>query len=71
MKKSLVTSIILALALTTQVALANSKSLNQAVRDIKQQTNGRILSADTRNDTHIIKVLLPSGKVRIFKVPAR
>ena len=54
---------------------SNQKSLDQAVHEIKQQTGGRILSAKTvakaGKQIHVIKVLLPSGKVRIFKVNAR
>ena len=53
----------------------NNQSLDQAVEQIKQQTGGRILSARTikKNGNHIhqIKVLLPSGKVRIYNVNAR
>jgi uncharacterized membrane protein YkoI len=60
----------------TQLAAQNQyQSLDQAVQQIKQQTGGRILSAKTvgrtGNKKHVIKVLLPSGKVRIFKVNAR
>ena len=50
----------------------NQQSLDAAVQRIKQQTGGRILSARTVNKNghavHHIKVLLPSGKVRVFKV---
>lgn len=60
----------------TQLAAQNQyQSLDQAVQEIKQQTGGRILSAKTVGPVgkkkHVIKVLLPSGKVRIFKVNAR
>lgn len=52
----------------------NTQSLNSAAQSIKQQTGGRILSTKTiiRNGKriHKIKVLLPSGKVRIFKIKA-
>jgi hypothetical protein len=54
-----------------QLARSDQASLEQAVQQIKHQTGGRILSARTKNNTHIIKVLMPSGKVRIFKVKAR
>ena len=57
-----------------QLAQSNSQSLAEAAQSIKEQTGGRILSAKTiiRNgqQIHKIKVLLPSGKVRIFKVNA-
>jgi hypothetical protein len=46
-----------------------------AVEKIKRQTGGRILSAKTigkaNRRVHVIKVLLPSGKVRIYKVASR
>ena len=55
-----------------QLAANSSKNLDAAVQRIKKQTGGRILSAKTvtRNGQtiHHIKVLLPSGKVQIFKV---
>ena len=53
-------------------AKGQHEDLNAAVTRIKQQTGGRILSAKTVNKkgkaVHHIKVLLPSGKVRVFKV---
>ena len=55
-----------------QLAANNQQGLDAAVTRIKQQTGGRILSAKTVNKkgkaVHHIKVLLPSGKVRVFKV---
>lgn len=55
-----------------QLVKNEQQSLNKAVNKIKKQTGGRILSAKTVNQkgqpVHHIKVLLPSGKVRIFKV---
>lgn len=58
-----------------QLSQNNNQSLDQAVQKIKQQTGGRILSANTVQKSgkriHKIKVLLPSGKVRIFKVNAQ
>ena len=55
-----------------QLAANNQQGLDAAVQSIKQQTGGRILSAKTVNKkghaVHHIKVLLPSGKVRVFKV---
>jgi len=49
-------------------------SLNQAVQQVQQQTGGRILSADTVNRggrrVHRIKVLTPSGQVRVYTVDA-
>lgn len=58
-----------------QLSQNHNQSLDQAVQKIKQQTGGRVLSAKTiakgGKYTHVIKVLLPSGKVRIFKVNAQ
>lgn len=49
-------------------------SLDQAVEQVRRQTGGRILDARTvgsgNRAQHRIKVLLPSGKVRIITVPA-
>jgi len=51
------------------------QDLDQAVQKIKRKTGGRILSAKTvgraGNKQHVIKVLMPSGKVRVFRVNAR
>lgn len=58
-----------------QLAQSGGKTLNEAVESVKQQTGGRILSAKTVNKNgqriHKIKVLLPSGKVRIFQINAQ
>ena len=57
-----------------QLAQSN-QSLNDAAQSIKQQTGGRILSTKTVNKNgqrvHKIKVLLPSGKIRVFSVNAQ
>lgn len=49
---------------------SNGMSLDAAVRQVKQQTGGRILSAETiernGNRVHRIKVLLPDGTVRVM-----
>ena len=46
------------------------KSLDQAVKDVRRQTGGRILSAETQGSEHRIKVLTPDNRVRIVRVPA-
>jgi len=57
-----------------QLAQANNQSLNSAAQAIKQKTGGRILSAKTvgpkGHRVYKIKVLLPSGKVQVFKINA-
>jgi len=58
-----------------EISKNNGQSLNGAVRKIKKRTGGRILAARTITKKgrafHKIKVLMPSGKVRVFKVDAR
>ena len=58
-----------------QLLAQSNQSLDDAVRSVKQQTGGRILSAKTVNkdgkQVHKIKVLLPSGKIRVFKINAQ
>ena len=49
-------------------------SLNDAVRQVQRDTGGRVLSAETVSQSgrmvHRIKVLTPSGQVRIVTVDA-
>ena len=49
-------------------------SLDAAVARIQRETGGRVLSATTVDEggraVHRIKVLLPSGKVRVYQVDA-
>lgn len=51
------------------------KSLSEAIDQVRRQTGGRILSAETRvkgnREIHHIKVLTKDGKVRTVKVPGR
>ena len=50
-------------------------SLNEAVQQVQRETGGRVLSADTVNQggrsVHRIKVLTPSGQVRVVTIGAR
>ena len=50
-------------------------SLNEAVRQVQRETGGRVLSADTINQggrtVHRIKVLTPSGQVRVVVIDAQ
>ncbi|HJW82473.1 MAG TPA: PepSY domain-containing protein [Acidiferrobacterales bacterium] len=50
-------------------------SLNDAVQQVRRETGGRVLSADTVNQggrtVHRIKVLTPSGQVRIVTIDAQ
>lgn len=61
-----------------QIRIAQSgggKNLSQAIDQVRKQTGGRILSAETRvsgnREIHHIKVLTKDGKVRTVKVPGR
>ena len=53
---------------------SNGVSLDEAVARVKQQTKGRILTAETTQRegkaVHRIKVLLPNGSVRVMYVNA-
>lgn len=70
----LVTALLLILSnpVPLQASQGKTQSLDAAIQQVRQQTGGRILSATTVNNNgqpvHRIKVLLPSGEVRIFKV---
>lgn len=53
------------------VAQRGCMSLSQAVDSIRRRGNvERVISAQTRGDTHHIKVLTKDGKVRTHRVPA-
>jgi hypothetical protein len=51
------------------------KSLSEAVEQVRRQTDGKILSAETRvsgnREVHHIKVLTKDGKVKTHKVQGR
>jgi uncharacterized membrane protein YkoI len=51
-----------------------NQDLDSAVARIRKQTGGRVLAAETRfidgRPVHVIRVLTPSGKVRIFQIDA-
>ena len=50
-------------------------SLHEAIEQVRRQTGGRILSAETvghgRNQVYRIKVLTPQGSVRVVQIPTR
>ena len=59
-----------------RVAQSNDgKTLSQAVEQVRSQTGGRILSAETKaqgnREVHHIKVLTKDGKVKTHKVQGR
>ena len=51
------------------------KTLSEAIEQVRRQTNGRILSAETKvkgnREVHHIKVLTKDGKVKTVKVQGR
>lgn len=59
---------------TIRLAAQNGVSLDEAVARVKEQTKGRILTAETiqrkGKQVHRIKVLLPNGSVRVMYVDA-
>ena len=50
-------------------------TLHEAIEQVRRQTGGRILSAETvghgRNQVYRIKVLTPQGSVRVVQIPTR
>jgi len=54
---------------------SGGRSLSEAVDQVRRQTNGRILSAETKvkgdREVHYIKVLTKDGKVKTHKVQGR
>ena len=64
-----------AFAKDSQRGGATGTGLNEAVQQVQRETGGRVLSADTVNQggraMHRIKVLLPSGQVRVVTVGAQ
>lgn len=58
-----------------QLADNDGMTLSEAVESVRQRTDGRIISAETKtrngNEEHHIKVLTTDGKVKTYKVPGR
>ncbi len=50
-------------------------SLSEAVESVRRQTDGRIISAETKNqngrEVHYIKVLTKDGKVKTHRIQGR
>lgn len=64
--------ILLAMLLMLLVSVANAMSLSQAVKQVKRDTGGKVLSAETRvkgnREVHFVKVLTQDGRVRTVRV---
>ncbi len=77
MPKRIFALLLVATALLTAGApnITFAASLNEAVQQVQRETGGRVLSADTVNQggrtVHRIKVLTPSGQVRIVTIDAQ
>lgn len=58
-----------------QTAQNGGKSLSDAVEQVRRQTDGRIISAETKTkngrEVHLIKVLTKDGKVKTHKIQGR
>jgi uncharacterized membrane protein YkoI len=58
-----------------QMAQNDGMSLSDAVEQVRRQTDGRIISAETRTsnggEVHHIKVLTKDGKVKTHKIQGR
>jgi len=58
-----------------RVTQSGGKTLSEAIEQVRRQTNGRILSAQTKvkgnREEHHIKVLTEDGKVKTVKVQGR
>ncbi|HID49973.1 MAG TPA: hypothetical protein EYP40_10260 [Chromatiales bacterium] len=57
-----------------QPGASEQTSLEEAVAQVRQQTGGRVLSAETRSvegrRVHRIKVLLSDGRIRVLLIEA-
>jgi lipopolysaccharide export LptBFGC system permease protein LptF len=48
----------------------NNNQLDNAVNRIQQQTGGRVLRVQESNSSYVIKVLMPSGVIKTYRVKA-
>ncbi len=71
-KKALWLAVALMLSLPVQ---GGGLSLDKAVKQVRQQTGGRVLSANTVHRggrvVHRVRVLLPDGRVRTIEIQGR
>jgi uncharacterized membrane protein YkoI len=76
MPKPILALLLVAALLTAGApSITLAASLHEAVQQVQRETGGRVLSADTVNQggrtVHRIKVLTPSGQVRIVTIDAQ
>ena len=73
-KSSLVRRILMGAFLLLQVGIVSAVTLSEAIDQVRRQTSGRILKAETVRENgraiHVIRVLTPEGRVRVFRIPA-
>jgi uncharacterized membrane protein YkoI len=75
MKQGLASAIFCIVALVTAAtAYAANLTLQEAVARVERQTQGKVLSAETKHNgrqtVYRIKVLTRDGQVRVIEVPA-
>jgi len=73
---SIIFILFLYLSLNSIVWSQNKLSLEQAVKQVKEQNNGRIISATTRRDkkqrsVHNIRLLTPRGQLKRYQINER
>lgn len=78
-KKLAATIVLIFIGLSSMLITSNSlaeqkTNIDSAVQEIRNQTKGKIISADTVTVDNIvqhrIKVLMPNGHVKVFYKPA-
>lgn len=66
--------VVLASGIALMPFLAHGVSLSQAVAKVKQQTDGRVVSAETVSkgggEIHRIRVLTDTGRVKLYQIDA-
>ncbi|MCU7810437.1 MAG: PepSY domain-containing protein [Candidatus Thiodiazotropha sp. (ex Notomyrtea botanica)] len=76
MKKriSFISILLLSLLLSPSLFARGGLSLDQAVRQAKERVDGRVISAETRENngqrTHNIRILTDDGKLRRLRIDA-
>ena len=66
-------SLALMIGLGSNIANAKggAKSLDSAVASVQEKTSGRVLRASQKGSHYVIKVLMPSGVVKTFRIRAQ
>ena len=68
-------TLLLALAFASPLLARDASSLDQAVRQAREKSNGRVISAETQEQNgrqyYNIRILTDDGKVRRYRFDAR